>query len=52
MQNLRRLNPFEFRAGLKPGLLVRYTSDCGLNPFEFRAGLKRRNAGTWDSTAS
>ena len=36
-----RLNPFEFRAGLKLAMLVHGIAQQGLNPFEFRAGLKR-----------
>ena len=34
------LNPFEFRAGLKPDNAMSEQLLAGLNPFEFRAGLK------------
>ena len=34
------LNPFEFRAGLEPGMAT-VNVILGLNPFEFRAGLER-----------
>ena len=34
------LNPFEFRAGLKPLACQQGDVVGGLNPFEFRAGLK------------
>ena len=35
------LNPFEFRAGLKPKGQAMFDVYMSLNPFEFRAGLKR-----------
>ena len=35
-----RLNPFEFRAGLKQRAPAALALLVGLNPFEFRAGLK------------
>ena len=35
------LNPFEFRAGLKPTGYGYSEFAPGLNPFEFRAGLKQ-----------
>ena len=41
------LNPFEFRAGLKPyGGEANY-SWVSLNPFEFRAGLKHIYVGAY-----
>ena len=38
---LTSLNPFEFRAGLKPKKQKVPKRQLRLNPFEFRAGLKR-----------
>ena len=35
-----RLNPFEFRAGLKRATMATLRTAMRLNPFEFRAGLK------------
>ena len=37
-----RLNPFEFRAGLRGCRCAYRASLTGLNPFEFRAGLRAR----------
>ncbi len=39
-----RLNPFEFRAGLKRKDATTLWPLCSLNPFEFRAGLKLKMA--------
>ena len=40
-KNGGRLNPFEFRAGLKRIVRCVFVLYCCLNPFEFRAGLKQ-----------
>ena len=40
MQSAGRLNPFEFRAGLKQADTAGLIKSLSLNPFEFRAGLK------------
>ena len=42
-----RLNPFEFRAGLKRGLPRVLRNVACLNPFEFRAGLKPPDSMGW-----
>ena len=44
MQSAGRLNPFEFRAGLKQADTAGLIKSLSLNPFEFRAGLKPRGA--------
>jgi len=36
----KRLNPFEFRAGIQSSMLVSIVRGVGLNPFEFRAGIQ------------
>ena len=41
MQSAGRLNPFEFRAGLKQADTAGLIKSLSLNPFEFRAGLKQ-----------
>ena len=47
---LTRLNPFEFRAGLKARAQAAQPEGGGLNPFEFRAGLKWTGSWCWSKS--